>query len=61
MPEPGALYVIDREDVDFERPCFLTPSSAFFVASSKTNVLSQPRHSRKTDKRPESVPIRRLR
>jgi len=35
IPEPGAIYVMDRAYVDFQRPYQLHQSSAVFVTRSK--------------------------
>jgi hypothetical protein len=50
MPEAGAIYVMDRGYVDFERLFFFTLSAAFFVVRTKANVLLQRRYSHPVDK-----------
>jgi len=50
LPEAGALYVMDRGYIDFERLYLFTLSSAFFVVRTKQNVLLQRRYSRPVDK-----------
>src|SRR5438105_13434645 len=45
LPEAGALYVMDRGYVDFERLYIFTLSAAFFVVRTKSNVLLQRRYS----------------
>src|SRR2546422_9210993 len=51
LPEAGALYVMDRGYVDFERLYVFTLSAAFFVVRTKSNVLLQRRYSHPVDKR----------
>src|SRR5438477_377364 len=50
LPEAGALYVMDRGYVDFERLYIFTLSAAFFVVRTKENVLLQRRYSHPVDK-----------
>jgi transposase len=50
LPEAGAFYVMDRGYVDFERLYIFTLSAAFFVVSTKSNVLLQRRYSHPIDK-----------
>src|SRR5438067_3916983 len=50
LPEAGALYVMDRGYVDFERLYIFTLSAAFFVVRTKSNVLLQRRYSHPVDK-----------
>jgi hypothetical protein len=50
LPEAGAIYVMDRGYVDFERLYGFTLSSAFFVVRTKSNVLLQRRYSHPVDK-----------
>lgn len=38
LPEPGALYVMDRGYLDFERLFTLYPVGAFFVTRLKSNI-----------------------
>jgi hypothetical protein len=42
MPEPGAINVIDRGDVDFERLHVLNQAGAFFVTRAKSNMDAHP-------------------
>ena len=48
-PEPGAFYVMDRADVDFERLFVFTLCSSFFVVRTKKNILLQRRYSHPVD------------
>jgi hypothetical protein len=50
LPEAGAIYVMDRGYVDFERLYVFTLSSAFFVLRTKSNVVLQRRYSHSVDK-----------
>src|SRR5882762_7287112 len=50
LPEAGAIYVMDRGYIDFERLYIFTLSSAFFVVRTKSNVLLQRRYSHPVDK-----------
>src|SRR5712691_8085466 len=50
LPEAGAIYVMDRGYIDFERLYVFTLSSAFFVVRTKENILLQRRYSRPVDK-----------
>jgi hypothetical protein len=50
LPEAGAIYVMDRGYVDFERLYVFTLSSAFFVVRTKSNVILQRRYSHLVDK-----------
>ena len=45
LPEAGAIYVMDRGYIDFERLFRFTLSAAFFVVRTKSNVLLQRRYS----------------
>ena len=38
LPEPGAIYVMDRGYVDFTRPHVLHRAGAFFVTRAKSNL-----------------------
>jgi hypothetical protein len=38
LPEPGAIYVMDRGYVDFARPHVLHQAGAFFVTRAKSNL-----------------------
>jgi IS4 transposase len=50
LPEAGAIYVMDRGYIDFERLYRFTLESAFFVVRTKSNVLLQRRYSHPVDK-----------
>jgi hypothetical protein len=50
MPQPGALYVMDRGYIDFQRLFVFTLSGAFLVVRTKSNVLLQRRYSHPVDK-----------
>ena len=50
LPEPGAFYVMDRGNIDFERLYVFTLSAAFFVVRTKENLLLERRYSRPVDK-----------
>lgn len=50
LPEAGAIYVMDRGYVDFERLYVFTLSAAFFVVRTKSNVILQRRYSHPVDK-----------
>jgi len=50
LPEAGALYVMDRAYVDFERLFVFPLCSAFFVVRTKKNILLQRRYSHPVDK-----------
>lgn len=50
IPEPGAIYVMDRAYVDFQRLYQLHQSSAVFVTRSKTNTGLRRIYSRRIDK-----------
>ena len=49
-PEAGAIYVMDRGYVDFERLYTFTLCSAFFVVRTKENIVLQRRYSHPVDK-----------
>jgi Transposase DDE domain/Domain of unknown function (DUF4372) len=49
LPEAGAIYVMDRGYIDFERLYVFTLSSAFFVIRTKSNVVLQRRYSHAVD------------
>jgi hypothetical protein len=44
LPEPGAFYVVDRGNIDFERLYVFTLSAAF-VVRTKENILLERRYS----------------
>ena len=50
IPEPGAIYVMDRAYLDFQRLYLLHQSSAVFVIRSKTNTGLRRIYSHKVDK-----------
>jgi transposase len=50
IPEPGAIYVMDRAYLDFQRLYQLHQSSAVFVTRSKTNTGLRRIYSHKADK-----------
>jgi len=50
IPEPGAIYVMDRAYLDFGRLYQLHQSSAVFVTRSKTNTGLRRIYSHKSDK-----------
>ena len=50
LPEPGALYVMDRAYLDFQRLFALTLAAAFFVIRNKANIRYRRRYSRPVDK-----------
>ena len=50
IPEPGALYVMDRAYLDFQRLFALTLAAAFFVTRNKANIRYRRRYSRPVDK-----------
>jgi hypothetical protein len=51
QPEPGAIYVMDRGYIDFERLGRFHEAGSFFVIRAKRNLKAQRRYSRKLDKR----------
>ena len=50
IPEPGAIYVMDRAYLDFQRLYQLHQCSAIFVTRSKTNTKLRRIYSHKVDK-----------
>jgi hypothetical protein len=50
VPEPGAIYVMDRGHVNFTRLYALHQVGAFFVTRSKSNMKFHRLHSTKTDR-----------
>lgn len=50
IPEPGAIYVMDKAYLDFERLYRLHQSSAFFVTRAKINTAIKRLYSRPVDK-----------
>jgi transposase len=50
IPEPGAIYVMDRGYLDFERLYTMHQCSAFFVTRTKSNTGLRRLYSNKVDK-----------
>jgi len=50
IPEPGAIYIMDKAYLDFERLYILHQCSAFFITRAKTNTGLQRLYSRPVDK-----------
>ncbi len=50
MPEPGAIYVMDKAYLDFERLYTLHQCSAFFVTRAKINTALKRMYSKPVDK-----------
>ena len=50
LPEPGAIYVMDRGYLDFERLYRLHLAAAFFVTRAKSNLKAVRRYSRAVDR-----------
>ena len=50
MPEPGAIYVMDKAYLDFERLYMLDQCSAFFVTRTKINSALKRLYSKPVDK-----------
>jgi len=50
LPEAGAIYLMDRGYIDFQRLYRFTLESAFFVVRAKSNVLLHRRYSHPVDK-----------
>ena len=50
IPEPGAIYIMDRAYLDFERLYLLNQCMAFFVIRSKTNTQMRRLYSHEIDK-----------
>ena len=50
LPEPGAIYVMDRGYVDFARLHVLHLAGAFFVTRAKSNMNAHRVYSSKTDR-----------
>jgi len=50
IPEPGAIYVMDRGYVDFQRLYAMHEASAFFVTRAKRKFQFERRYSREVDK-----------
>lgn len=49
-PEPGAIYIMDRGYLDFDRLYSLNQTGAFFVIRAKSNTKYKRRYSRKINK-----------
>ena len=50
VPQPGAIYVMDRGYIDFERLGRFHQAGSFFVIRAKKNLKAERRYSRKVDK-----------
>jgi len=50
LPEAGAIYIMDRGYLDFERLCVLHRAGAFFVTRSKANLDARRIYSALTDR-----------
>jgi len=50
VPEPGAIYVMDRAYVDFARLHAMHQAGAFFVTRAKSNLKAHRRYSATTDR-----------
>jgi hypothetical protein len=50
VPEPGAIYVMDRGYIDFERLGRLHEAGSFFVVRAKTNLKAKRRYSHAVDR-----------
>ncbi len=50
VPEPGAIYIMDRAYLDFQRLYQINQSSAVFVTRSKSNTGLRRLYSQKVDK-----------
>jgi len=50
VPEPGAIYVMDRGYVDFARLHAMHQAGAFFVTRAKSNMKAHRRYSAPTDR-----------
>ena len=50
VPEPGAIYVMDRGYIDFERLGRFHAAGSFFVIRAKKNLKAARRYSRKVDR-----------
>lgn len=50
IPEPGAIYIMDRAYLDFKRLYQMHQSSAVFITRSKTNTKLRRIYSNKVDK-----------
>lgn len=50
IPEPGAIYIMDRGYLDFERLFHLSQSASFFVIRAKSNLKCRRLYSNPVDK-----------
>ncbi len=50
IPEAGAIYVMDRAYLDFERLSLIDQAGAFFVTRGKSNLRIRRRYSHKVDR-----------
>ena len=50
LPEPGAIYVMDRGYLDFARLYLLHQAGAFFVTRAKTNIDTRRLYSAPSDR-----------
>jgi Domain of unknown function (DUF4372)/Transposase DDE domain len=50
MPEAGAIYIMDRGYIDFERLHALHQAGAFFVTRAKSNMVAHRVYSKPTDR-----------
>ncbi|MCP3689747.1 MAG: IS4 family transposase [Gammaproteobacteria bacterium] len=50
IPEAGAIYVMDRAYLDFERLSLIDQAGAFFITRGKSNLRIRRRYSHKVDR-----------
>ena len=50
IPEAGAIYIVDRGYIDFERLNLLNQAGAFFVTRAKSNMAAHRIYSKPTDR-----------
>ena len=50
IPEPGAIYIMDRAYLDFQRLFALTLAAAFFVIRNKANICYRRRYSHQVNR-----------
>ena len=50
VPEPGAIYIMDRGYIDFDRLGRFHEAGSFFVIRSKTNLKAERRYSHAVDR-----------
>jgi hypothetical protein len=50
VPEPGAIYVMDRGYIDFDRLSRFHEAGSFFVIRAKTNLRAERRYSHAVDR-----------